>query len=86
MQYCRLVYEGSSRYGLIENQVITRVLPNMPHSATDFGVAERCEVPLDSVRLLAPVEPTKVVCIGRNYREHLKELNNDVPAEPRLFR
>jgi 2-keto-4-pentenoate hydratase/2-oxohepta-3-ene-1,7-dioic acid hydratase in catechol pathway len=85
VQYCRFVHEGSSRYGLIENEVITRVLPNMPHSATGFSAAEHCELPLSSVRLLAPVEPTKVVCIGRNYREHAKELNNEVPAEPLFF-
>ena len=85
MQYCRFVHEGRTCYGLIEDQVITRMSSNMPHSATDFGVAERCDLPLDSVRLLAPVEPTKVVCIGRNYREHAKELNNEVPAEPLVF-
>ncbi|HRI64456.1 MAG TPA: fumarylacetoacetate hydrolase family protein [Polyangium sp.] len=35
--------------------------------------------------LLAPVTPTKVVCVGRNYRAHAAELGNDVPAEPLLF-
>ena len=36
-------------------------------------------------KLLAPVVPSKIVCVGRNYREHAKELGNDVPAEPLLF-
>ena len=35
--------------------------------------------------LLCPVEPTKIVCIGRNYAAHAKELGNDVPTEPLLF-
>jgi len=43
------------------------------------------EVPLASARLLAPVTPTKIVCVGRNYRAHAAELGNDVPAEPLLF-
>jgi len=34
---------------------------------------------------LAPVEPTKIVCVGRNYRAHAAELGNAVPAEPLLF-
>lgn len=34
---------------------------------------------------IAPVEPRKVVCVGRNYRAHAKELGNEVPAEPLLF-
>jgi 2-keto-4-pentenoate hydratase/2-oxohepta-3-ene-1,7-dioic acid hydratase in catechol pathway len=37
------------------------------------------------VQLLAPVVPQKIVCIGRNYREHAAELGNEVPREPLLF-
>ncbi|HTQ09822.1 MAG TPA: fumarylacetoacetate hydrolase family protein [Fimbriimonadaceae bacterium] len=40
---------------------------------------------MSAVRLLAPVEPTKIVCIGRNYREHAKELNHPIPTEPLFF-
>jgi len=40
---------------------------------------------LDDVRLLAPVTPSKVVCVGRNYREHAAELGNKMPDEPLLF-
>jgi 2-keto-4-pentenoate hydratase/2-oxohepta-3-ene-1,7-dioic acid hydratase in catechol pathway len=42
-------------------------------------------VPLADVTLLAPVEPSKIVCVGRNYRAHAKELGNEVPAHPLLF-
>lgn len=38
-----------------------------------------------SARLLAPVEPTKVICVGRNYRAHAAELGNPMPTEPLLF-
>jgi 2-keto-4-pentenoate hydratase/2-oxohepta-3-ene-1,7-dioic acid hydratase in catechol pathway len=41
--------------------------------------------PLADVRLLAPVTPSKIVCVGRNYAEHAKELGNAVPAEPLIF-
>ncbi len=36
-------------------------------------------------RPLAPVEPRKILCVGRNYRAHAKELGNDVPVEPMIF-
>jgi len=36
-------------------------------------------------RLLVPVTPSKIVCVGRNYRDHAAELGNDVPTEPLLF-
>jgi len=42
-------------------------------------------VRMSSVELLTPVTPSKIVCVGRNYRDHAKELGNDVPAEPLLF-
>ncbi len=42
-------------------------------------------LPLDEARTLAPVAPSKIVCVGRNYREHAAELGNEVPAEPLLF-
>ena len=42
-------------------------------------------LPLTSVRLTAPVVPTKIVCIGRNYAAHAAELGNDVPKEPLIF-
>src|SRR5579863_518734 len=34
---------------------------------------------------LAPMQPSKIICVGRNYREHAAELGNDVPAEPLIF-
>ena len=42
-------------------------------------------IPLATAKLLAPVVPRKIVCIGRNYREHAAELGNEVPKEPLLF-
>jgi 2-keto-4-pentenoate hydratase/2-oxohepta-3-ene-1,7-dioic acid hydratase in catechol pathway len=42
-------------------------------------------VPLAEATLLAPVVPSKIVCVGRNYRAHAAELGNEVPTEPLLF-
>jgi 2-keto-4-pentenoate hydratase/2-oxohepta-3-ene-1,7-dioic acid hydratase in catechol pathway len=42
-------------------------------------------MPLSAVHLLAPVTPSKIICVGRNYRDHAKELGNEVPTEPLLF-
>ncbi len=41
--------------------------------------------PLEDIRLLPPVTPGKIVCIGRNYIEHAAELGNPVPKEPLIF-
>ena len=52
-----------------------------------FGRYRRgeAETPLADVNLLAPCEPTKIVCVGRNYVEHAKELGNEVPKVPLIF-
>ncbi len=47
--------------------------------------ADLSTVDRTSVRLLPPCAPTKIVCVGRNYPEHAKELGNEVPAEPLIF-
>ena len=40
---------------------------------------------LEDVRLLPPCVPTKIICVGRNYANHAKELGNAVPEKPLLF-
>ena len=43
------------------------------------------DVPLDDVRLLAPILPSKVVCVGKNYAAHASEFGGEVPEEPLVF-
>jgi 2-keto-4-pentenoate hydratase/2-oxohepta-3-ene-1,7-dioic acid hydratase in catechol pathway len=43
------------------------------------------EIPIDDVRLLAPILPSKLVCVGKNYAAHAAEFGLDVPDEPLLF-
>ena len=52
-----------------------------------FGEYRRLEatMPLESVKLYAPSQPSKIVCVGRNYIEHAKELGNEVPKIPLIF-
>ena len=58
-----------------------------PLDGSPFDCYRRQEatIPLSSVRLLAPVLPGKIICIGRNYVEHAREHNAEVPETPLLF-
>ncbi len=89
MCYCRFQSDKSARFGLIEEvggaETITRTLAERPRDWTAFERGEKANAPLSSVRLLAPVVPSKVVCVGRNYRDHAKELNHPIPSEPLIF-
>ena len=42
-------------------------------------------MPLGAAELLSPVSPSKIVCVGRNYRDHVKEMGSELPAEPLFF-
>lgn len=48
-------------------------------------VNETEKISIESVKLLTPREPGKIVCVGRNYAEHAAELGNEIPKEPLLF-
>ncbi|MGA9425273.1 MAG: fumarylacetoacetate hydrolase family protein, partial [Terracidiphilus sp.] len=52
---------------------------------TDLAAFDFEPMPLSAAQLLAPVTPSKILCVGRNYREHARELGNEVPAEPLIF-
>ena len=93
MRYCRFSLNGLSHYGLVEpvggRDEITRMLLQPP-AASDGDVeglpSRRMDrIPFAEASLLAPVEPSKIVCVGRNYREHAAELGHDVPSEPLIF-
>jgi 2-keto-4-pentenoate hydratase/2-oxohepta-3-ene-1,7-dioic acid hydratase in catechol pathway len=69
------------RKGIVEGNQVHEVIGNL------WGSRERAgrSWPLNSVKLLPPSTPSKIVCIGRNYLEHAKEMNNEAPKEPLIF-
>jgi 2-keto-4-pentenoate hydratase/2-oxohepta-3-ene-1,7-dioic acid hydratase in catechol pathway len=93
MRYCRFQLDGQSQYGLVESvagrDAIVRILLTPPEEADGDMESLRTRriepLPLEQAALLAPVRPSKIVCVGRNYREHAAELGHDVPTEPLIF-
>ena len=69
------------RYGWLLGDQVGEIGGNV------FGRYRRNEAttPIADVRLLAPSEPSKIVCVGRNYIEHARELGNEVPKVPLIF-
>lgn len=60
--------------------------PNIEPTVTDSNpeVQYGSELP-SGARLLPPCSPSKIVCVGRNYPEHARELGNEPPKEPLIF-
>lgn len=83
MRIARFSHQDAIRFGIVDGSELV-VLAGDPMFAGYDTTGER--VPLSDVALLAPVIPrSKVVCVGRNYRDHAAELGNDVPDAPMLF-
>ena len=93
MKYCRFQLNGQAQYGLVESaagrDVILRILLTAPEDSDGDveGLRTRRIEPiaLEEAALLPPVRPSKIICVGRNYRAHAEELGNEVPKEPLLF-
>jgi 2-keto-4-pentenoate hydratase/2-oxohepta-3-ene-1,7-dioic acid hydratase in catechol pathway len=97
MKYCRFLFENRTHYGAIEDREgepwIVRLIA-APEEDRDFRLEHHRStslsfgfepMPLDAAELLTPVTPSKIVCVGRNYRDHVKEMGSELPAEPLLF-
>lgn len=80
-RFVRCLVDGEPVYGVIEGEEVAVIEPHPFTTYRPTGV----RVPIVGLRLLAPVIPSKIVAVGRNYADHAAELGNDVPAEPLLF-
>jgi 2-keto-4-pentenoate hydratase/2-oxohepta-3-ene-1,7-dioic acid hydratase in catechol pathway len=81
MRWIRYATPEGSRWGILEDQTV-REIRGDPFGEWTVGKAIG---PLEGITLLAPVTPTKILCVGRNYPAHAAEHGAEVPAEPLLF-
>lgn len=92
MRYCKFLSpEHGPLYAIVEQRTgeLWAVHP-MPAPEEDRSVGSSAGIafeprPIKELHLLPPVNPSKILCIGRNYRDHATELGNEVPKEPLLF-
>ncbi|UYO98409.1 fumarylacetoacetate hydrolase family protein [Microbacterium sp. M28] len=83
MKIARFSHNDAIRYGILDGGELV-VLAGDPIFAGYETTGER--VPLADAALLAPVIPrSKVVCVGKNYHDHAKEMGGEAPEEPLLF-
>ena len=80
MRLVRVLNEGDCRYGLADDTTVTFI------SEEPFAAWEpEGTVGLKHAELLNPVVPTKIICVGINYRAHAEEMGHQLPSEPVLF-
>ena len=85
MKICRFSFANQTKWGVVTNDLIHP----FEDFSFDYNFADFVEssnyVKRNNVVILPPVNPSKIVCVGRNYAEHAAELRNAVPKEPLLF-
>jgi 2-keto-4-pentenoate hydratase/2-oxohepta-3-ene-1,7-dioic acid hydratase in catechol pathway len=82
MRIVRFQRAGRTGYGILEGEQIS-VLRGAPYDGWENTTGEVISLP--EVKLLAPCEPTKIVALGLNYRDHAAEFGHPLPEEPLLF-
>ena len=81
MRICRVAVDDELHYGVLEREAVALL------SSHPFGPFEPDGrvLPVAEVRIVAPVLPSKIIAVGRNYAEHAREMGTDVPAAPMIF-
>jgi 2-keto-4-pentenoate hydratase/2-oxohepta-3-ene-1,7-dioic acid hydratase in catechol pathway len=74
MKICRFEYKNEEKIGTYE-----------PEYGKVIDYVSKEVLDISDIKFLLPVAPSKIVCVGRNYAEHAKELGNEVPTSPLLF-
>lgn len=81
MRIARFSADGDVGFAVIEGDEIA-IIDTHPFGAISFTGERR---PLDQARLLAPIIPSKVVAIGKNYVDHAREMGSEAPTTPLIF-
>jgi 2-keto-4-pentenoate hydratase/2-oxohepta-3-ene-1,7-dioic acid hydratase in catechol pathway len=81
MRFARILLDGEPTYARLEGDRAHPLARAPWLSLTEVGPARAW----DAKALLCPVRPSKIICIGRNYAAHARELGNEPPKEPLMF-
>lgn len=81
MKVCRFIKNGNIHFGIVEDDIIRVVNGDIFNK---FILTDE-KYSLTEIKLLTPIDPSKIVAVGKNYVEHAKEFGSEVPSEPCLF-
>jgi len=82
MKICHFLHENNEYWGAFR---AGRVFPFQDNKIPEVFNESVPGFEIESVEMLSPVSPSKIVCVGRNYAAHAAELGNEIPKSPLLF-
>ena len=81
MRYVRYRTQQGAHYGILNDTTIHQISSAPWNDFEETGET----VPFEQAELLAPVRPSKILCVGLNYRDHIEEMGHDMPTSPVIF-
>ncbi|WP_030164511.1 fumarylacetoacetate hydrolase family protein [Spirillospora albida] len=81
MRIARFATDEGMSFGVVEENTVAAIAA---HPFGDLAFTGQ-RYPLTDVRFLAPILPSKIIAIGKNYAEHAAEMGSEAPAEPLIF-
>lgn len=81
MKYVRFKKDNSCSYGLLEGEKVKVIEGDI---FKDYSITGRC-YDIGEIEILTPCVPSKIVCVGLNYKAHARETNMPLPQEPLIF-
>ena len=81
MKLIRFTYKNKEYYGIPDKDTVELCSGSIAEGFAQTG--EKAN--MNEIKILAPVMPSKAVCVGRNYRAHVMETGSDIPEEPMIF-
>lgn len=88
MKIIQFLKDGKEKTGLLEDKSVIELSCSTIDAINSFSIRKYKKdsvYELEDIKIKSPVSPSKVVCVGLNYRDHAEELNMDIPEEPILF-
>ncbi len=81
MKLIRHIFKEKEYYGEVVNDEVHQLTGSLEGGLVKTGISYK----LDDVRLLSPVKPSKIICVGLNYLDHIIESNEVIPEAPVVF-
>lgn len=88
MKIIQFTADGKEKTGLLEDGKITELSCSIIEAINSSSIEKSSKnsfYKIEDIKIKPPVLPSKVVCVGLNYKDHAKELNMDLPDEPIIF-
>ena len=81
MKIARFIYKKKTYFGTVKNNHVNIIEGSI---FRNFKIIKK-KIDVSDIMFLSPVKPSKIVCVGLNYKDHAKELNMPIPKEPIIF-